>query len=104
MKIVSLFNSDDGNPGGSWIVVEAEFHLGEDIVVPDHTAWQRETMPGFPDAAYRTIAPDWVREALSPSTRRLDPNEKRDFCAREGIEGPHARNCPFGFPTKRVHA
>ncbi len=69
--------------GGS--VFEPELHLGEDIVVPDLAGWRHETMPEYPDAAYCTIAPDWVCEVLSPSTRQLDLNEKRSFYAREGV-------------------
>ncbi|MDE2792149.1 MAG: Uma2 family endonuclease [Paracoccaceae bacterium] len=42
-------------------------------------------MPEYPDAAYFTIAPDWICEVLSPSTRRLDQSEKRDLYAREGV-------------------
>ena len=72
-------------PDGWWIVFEPELHLGADIVVPDLAGWRRETMPEYPDAAYCTIAPDWVCEVLSPSTRRLDQSEKRDLYAREGV-------------------
>ena len=42
-------------------------------------------MPGYPDAAYFTIAPDWVCEVLSPSTRQLDLEPKRSVYAREGV-------------------
>lgn len=42
-------------------------------------------MPEYPDAAYFMIAPDWVCEVLSPSTRRLDLSEKRALYAREGV-------------------
>ena len=42
-------------------------------------------MPEYPDAAYCTIAPDWICEVLSPSTRRLDLNEKRELYARESV-------------------
>jgi len=31
------------------------------------------------------VAPDWICEVLSPSTRRLDRNEKRPLYAREGV-------------------
>ncbi|MCY3873772.1 MAG: Uma2 family endonuclease [Rhodobacteraceae bacterium] len=79
------FNPGVGGPGGWWIIDEPELHLGEDIVVPDLAGWRRETMPEYPDAAYCTIAPDWVCEVLSPSTRRLDVNEKRALYAREGV-------------------
>ena len=79
------FNPGVGGPGGWWIVFEPELHLSEDIVVPDLAGWRRETMPEYPDAAYCTIAPDWICEVLSPSTRRLDVNEKRALYAREGV-------------------
>jgi len=84
-KISPPFNYGDGGPGGWWIVFEPELHLAEDIVVPDLAGWRRETMPEYPDAAYFTIAPDWVCEVLSPSTRRLDLSEKRALYAREGV-------------------
>ena len=84
-KISPPFNYGDGGPGGWWIVFEPELHLGEDIVVPDLAGWRRETMPDYPDAAYCTIAPDWVCEVLSPSTRRIDLGDKREIYAREGV-------------------
>ena len=84
-KISPPFNYGDGGPGGWWIVFEPELHLGEDIVVPDLAGWRRETMPEYPDAAYCTIAPDWVCEVLSPSTRRIDLGDKREIYAREGV-------------------
>ena len=84
-SLVNPFSRGCGGPGGWRIIDEPELHLGEDIVVPDLAGWRRETMPEYPDAAYCTIAPDWVCEVLSPSTRRLDKSEKRDLYAREGV-------------------
>ncbi len=84
-KINPPFNYGDGGPGGWWIIDEPELHLGEDIVVPDLAGWRRETMPEYPDAAYCTIAPDWVCEVLSPSTRQLDLGRKRTVYSREGV-------------------
>ncbi len=84
-KISPPFNYGDGGPGGWWIIDEPELHLGEDIVVPDLAGWRRETMPEYPDAAYFDIAPDWVCEVLSPSTRRNDLGGKREIYVREGI-------------------
>ena len=84
-KISPPFDYGDGGPGGWWIVFEPELHLGEDILVPDLAGWRRETMPEYPDAAYCTIAPDWICEVLSPSTRRLDLGDKRDIYGREGV-------------------
>ena len=84
-KLNPSFSFGDGGPGGWWILDEPELHLGADIVVPDVAGWRRETMPDYPDAAYCTIPPDWVCEVLSPSTRRIDQNEKRTIYARERV-------------------
>ena len=81
----SAFQFGRGGPGGWWIIFEPELHLGEDIVVPDLAGWRRERMPELPDTAYFTLAPDWVCEVLSASTRRLDLHEKRPIYAREGV-------------------
>ena len=40
-------------------------------------------MAELPDTAYFTLAPDWVCEVLSASTRKLDLHEKRPVYARE---------------------
>ena len=79
------FQFGRGGPGGWWIIFEPELHLGEDILVPDVVGWRRERMPDFPDAAYCTLAPDWVCEVLSPSTLKLDLHGKRPVYAREGV-------------------
>ncbi len=39
----------------------------------------------MPSDAFITLAPDWVCEVLSPSTRKLDRSEKMDVYAREGV-------------------
>jgi len=85
MEVGSTFDRGRGGPGGWWIIDEPELHLGDDIVVPDLAGWRRETMPEYPDTAYFDIAPDWVCEVLSPSTRRIDLGDKRDIYAREGV-------------------
>ena len=79
------FQFGRGGPGGRWIIDEPELHFGEEILVPDLAGWRRERMPGFPDTAYVTLAPDWVCEVLSASTRRLDLHGKRPIYAREGV-------------------
>ena len=79
------FNFGRGGPGGWWIVVEPELHLGEDIVVPDLAGWRRENMPEYPVAAYCSQAPDWACEVLSPSTCALDKGPKQAIYAREGV-------------------
>jgi len=84
-RIGGPFNYGAGGPGGWWIVFEPELHLGEDILVPDLAGWRRARMPDYPDAAYATLAPDWVCEVLSPGTRKLDLYGKRPVYAREGV-------------------
>ncbi len=79
------FDYGRGGPGGWWIVYEPQVHLGEDIVVPDIAGWRRERMPVFPDTAYTTLAPDWVCEVLSPSTRKFDLGDKSAVYARAGV-------------------
>ena len=84
-SIAPPFDYGRGGPGGWWIIDEPELHLSDDIVVPDLAGWRRERMPVFPGTAYFTVAPDWVCEVLSPSTRALDRGQKQAVYAREGI-------------------
>ena len=84
-ELVSPFQRGRGGPGGWWILYEPELHFGEDILVPDFAGWRRERMPDYPDTPYFTLAPDWVCEILSPSTRKLDLEGKRPIYTREGV-------------------
>ena len=54
-------------------------------MVPDIAGWRRERMPVYPDTAYFTLAPDWVCEVLSPSTRKFDLGGKSAVYARAGV-------------------
>ncbi len=85
-KIGAPFGFGDGGPGGWWIVFEPELHLGEDVLVPDLAGWRRERMPAFPDVAAFELAPDWICEVLSPSTRALDLTSKRRLYADHGVQ------------------
>ena len=85
MEIGNPFQRGRGGPGGWWIVDEPELHFGDDILVPDLAGWRRERMPDYPDTPYFTLAPDWMCEVLSPSTRAFDLEEKRPIYAREGV-------------------
>ena len=84
-ELTGPFDRGRGGPGGWWILDEPELHLGEDILVPDIAGWRRERMAELPDTAYFALAPNWVCEVLSESTRRLDLHEKRPVYAREGV-------------------
>ena len=84
-ELSNPFQFGRGGPGGWWIIDEPELHLGDDILVPDLAGWRRERMPDYPDAAYFKLAPDWVCEVLSASTRKLDLHGKRPIYAREAV-------------------
>jgi Uma2 family endonuclease len=74
-----------GGPGGWWILVEPELHLGPDVIVPDLAGWLRTRLPQMPAGAYFTLPPDFVCETLSPSTERIDRGKKLRIYAREGV-------------------
>jgi Uma2 family endonuclease len=76
---------DPDGPGGWWILVEPELHLGDDVLVPDLAGWRRERMPVMPDVVGFRQAPDWVCEVVSPSTGRLDRARKMPIYARERV-------------------
>ncbi len=82
------FDDGQGGPGGWWLLIGPELHLGEDIVVPDLAGWRRERLPEVPDEPHLELAPDWVCEILSPSTERIDRGLKLGVYAREKV--PHA--------------
>jgi Uma2 family endonuclease len=84
-KIGGPFDYDGDGPGGWWIADEPEVHLGEHVVVPDLAGWRRARMPRFPRSAYVTLAPDWVCEIHSPSTRRIDRTDKRAIYGEHGV-------------------
>ncbi len=84
-ELVSPFQKGRGGPGGWWVLDEPELHFGEDLLVPDLAGWRRERLPVPPDEAYFTLAPDWVCEILSPSTRKFDLEGKRPVYGREGV-------------------
>jgi Uma2 family endonuclease len=78
---------DDGRdgPGGWWIAVEPELHLGHDALVPDVAGWRRDRVPEYASGAAWEIAPDWVCEVLSPSTARFDRIVKLPKYAQHGV-------------------
>ena len=94
-KIGGPFDYDAGGPGGWWIIDEPELHLGEDVLVPDLAGWRRERMPEFSGPAHFPLAPDWVCEVLSASTRKVDLQGKRPIYVREGA-------VTFGSSTRRT--
>ncbi len=78
-----------GGPGGWWILPEPELELGIEpdfeVIDPDLAGWRRTRMPHLPESASFPLAPDWVCEVLSPSTKVHDRGEKMPFYARVGV-------------------
>jgi Uma2 family endonuclease len=79
------FGGGSGGPGGWWIVIEQEIHLGRDVFVPDVAGWKRDRVPVQPVDEYWDIPPDWICEVVSPSTGRLDRAVKMPRYATHGI-------------------
>jgi len=79
------FDDGVGRGGGWWFLVEPELHLGDDVLVPDLAAWRCDNVPALPDTAAIDIAPDWLCEVLSNSTRRTDRVVKLPVYARAGV-------------------
>ncbi len=79
------FGRGRDGPGGWWILIEPELHLGKDVFVPDIAGWRRERMPTIPDVAAFELVPDWVCEVVSPHTAGLDRLRKLPRYAGYGV-------------------
>ncbi len=84
--LTTPFQRGRGGPGGWVILFEPELHLGEDVLVPDIAGWRRERMPEVPVTSAFVLVPDWVCEALSPSTAGRDRTIKLQIYRREGVK------------------
>lgn len=85
--INEAYDRGRGGPGGWWIIVEPGIELAAldvEEIAPDVAGWLRERMPRPPDGPI-TLAPDWVCEVLSPTTRSHDLKRKRPLYARAGV-------------------
>jgi Uma2 family endonuclease len=81
------FQRGRGGPGGWWILVEPGVcfpALDVAEVVPDLAGWRRERLPVLPDGSI-DVAPDWVCEVLSSSTRQHDLRVKRPLYAQAAV-------------------
>lgn len=81
------FERARGGPGGWWILDEPGIALPDldvEEIVPDVAGWRRERLPALPDGPIH-IAPDWVCEVLSPTTRAHDLKKKRPLYARAAV-------------------
>jgi Uma2 family endonuclease len=78
-------NDGGDRPGGWCLLFEPELHFGADVLVPDIAGWRRGRMPEIPDVPWFELAPDWICEVSSPSTRRLDRSLKLERYRRAGV-------------------
>jgi Uma2 family endonuclease len=80
------FDMGRGGPGGWWIVPEPGIELpSTPEISPDVAGWRRERMPEMPVDEPIRLAPDWVCEILSPTTRRHDMLRKLPYYAKVGV-------------------
>lgn len=79
------FQRGRGGPGGWWIIIEPESHVGGHGFVPDIAGWRRERLTAIPTSATIDVAPDWVCEVQSPSTARFDRLKKLPMYAEIGV-------------------
>lgn len=81
------FGRGRGGPGGWWIIDEPEIHfvLDIEVMVPDIAGWRRERMPSLPQGHKFEVAPDWLCEIFSPSSKSTDREEKIPLYAHYGV-------------------
>jgi len=84
-ELVNPYGKGRGGPGGWWILIEPELHLGPHVLVPDLAGWRKTRMPSLPSSAWFETPPDWVCEILSPSTASLDRTQKMPLYAHYGV-------------------
>jgi Uma2 family endonuclease len=80
------FDRGRGGPGGWWILPEPGIQLPRSPEFsPDVAGWRKERLPRLPKAQPIALAPDWICEVLSRSTRSYDNIVKRRFYAEIGV-------------------
>jgi Uma2 family endonuclease len=86
-ELIGPYSRGRSGPGGWWILFEPELHFVRDteVAVPDLAGWRRERMPEMPPDHRFEIAPDWICEVLSPSTRSKDREIKMPLYAKRGV-------------------
>ena len=94
----------DGYGPGEWrIFYEPELRLGKDVLVPDIAGWRVSNYPRNQANSHSEVVPNWVCEALFPTTRKWDLGHKSDIYAREGSE-PSMDRRPRGADFASIRA
>lgn len=73
-----------GGPGGWRILDEPGIRFGNQMRIPDLAGWRAERFPAMHEGPM-VVMPDWICEALSPSTARSDRTAKLPLYAHHGV-------------------
>lgn len=84
MDLAGPFKRGLGGPGGWIITAEPKIYFGENLFIPDVAGWRRERFEP-PRKGPTNVAPDWICEILSPSTKRFDRFTKLPIYARASV-------------------
>jgi len=68
-----------------WVLNRLDFHLADDVLVPDIAAWRRLRMPVVGDVPFLDLVPDWVCDVLSPHNGTLVREHKLPAYQRHGV-------------------
>ncbi|MBA2543467.1 MAG: Uma2 family endonuclease [Deltaproteobacteria bacterium] len=70
-----------------WVLLfEPALQFGSNFLIGDIAGWRRERLPTIPrDSKWIDIAPDFICEALSPSTAKIDRGRKREIYAKAKV-------------------
>lgn len=85
-KLMPRFGQGGGRSAGWIILIEPELHLGKQVLVPDLAGWRTSRLPRIPKVPYFTLAPDWVCEVASRSTKSIDRKRKLPIYAKARVE------------------
>ena len=92
-----IYSRFSRGPGGWVFINEQELHFDSHVVVPDISGWKIEHYPSHETTPYSTVAPDWVCEVMSPSTRTYDRLTKLKIYAAFGVH-----HCWYVDPTAQT--
>jgi Uma2 family endonuclease len=84
-ELFQAFRRGRGGPGGWIILPEPYVRFGTDIRSPDLVGWRADRY-STPRRGPFEIIPDWVCEALSPRTAKMDRTEKMPLYAAHGVK------------------
>lgn len=82
--LMGPFRHGMGGPGGGSSSTNRRSFSAPQLLVPDLAGWKKKRFVATRKGPY-TVAPDWVCEILSPSTRRFDRSAKLPSYTRAGV-------------------